>query len=80
MPRTKAAAIMRAAELARNADRRVTAARIALTKAEKARIRAEQIYLTLVRESLLSAEPHASSGQGTMDRNLSGEADNQTHG
>jgi len=80
MPRTKAAAIMRAAELARNADRRVTAARIALTKAEKARIRAEQAYLTLVRESLLNVEPHAGSGRGTIEGDLSEEASAQTQG
>ena len=48
MPMSKAVALMRAAEKARAADRRVTEAQRALKKAVKARDRAGAPYLALV--------------------------------
>jgi hypothetical protein len=48
MPMSKAVALMRAAEKARAADRRVTEAQRALKKAIKARDRADAQYLALV--------------------------------
>lgn len=51
MTKTRAATVMRAAEKARLADRRVTEAQSALRKALKARDRAEGQYLALVQET-----------------------------
>lgn len=65
MTKTRAATVMRAAEKARLADRRVTEAQSALRKALKARDRAEAQYLALVQETFpvrAAAAPDMSQG------------------
>ena len=52
MPKTRAAEVIKAAEKARRADRRVSDAQRALTHALKARSKAEAHYLQLVRTAL----------------------------
>ena len=52
MPKTRAAELIKAAEKARRADRRVSDAQRALTLAVKARDKAEASYLDLVRASV----------------------------
>jgi hypothetical protein len=54
MAKTKAAEVMRAAERAQRAERRVGDAERAYAKAVKSRDRAEAIYLRLVTESVSS--------------------------
>lgn len=51
MTKTKAAAVMQAADKARRTEQRVNDARRALEKAEKARDRAELAYLKLAEEA-----------------------------
>jgi hypothetical protein len=57
MPRSKAVAVMKAADKARSAERRVAECERALAKAVRARDRADSEYLELVRESLSTREP-----------------------
>ena len=59
MAKSKAVALMRAGEKARKADQRVTEAQKALAKAERARDKADEVYMSMVRASI-AAQPAAS--------------------
>jgi len=62
MPKTGAAAVIRAADQVKSAERRVDDARRALTKAEKARDRADAAYLAMLRASLPGLHESARAG------------------
>jgi hypothetical protein len=61
MAKTKAVMVMRAADKVRLSDRRVSDAQRALSKALKAREKAESHYLRLVSESV--ANPRSAAGE-----------------
>ncbi len=65
MAKTRAAAVMAAAEKARRAELRVADAERVLAKAVKARDRADADYLALVQESIArrQTEPAATGGE-----------------